>query len=54
MQYLEYRKFSSLRESERAAIFRHAEREVEQMLQLNLLATFHNSEAFTQVRSCCM
>eukprot|EP00752_Nemacystus_decipiens_P006953 g6240.t1 len=48
LQYLEYRAFSSLRESERAEIFRDAEREVAQMLQLNLLATFHNSEAFTQ------
>eukprot|EP00903_Cladosiphon_okamuranus_P006938 g6752.t1 len=48
LQYLQYGKFSSLRESERADIFRHAEREVEQMLQLNLLTTFHNSEAFTQ------
>ncbi|CAN0419313.1 unnamed protein product [Ectocarpus sp. 12 AP-2014] len=48
LRYMAYREFSPLRESERADIFLDAEREVCQMLQLNLLSTFHNSAAFTE------
>ncbi len=44
-----YQNFSPLLESERADIFRDVEREVAQMLQLNLLQTFHNSAAFSEV-----
>ncbi|CAM9746827.1 unnamed protein product, partial [Ectocarpus fasciculatus] len=48
LRYMAYREFSPLRESERADIFLDAEREVCQMLQLNLLSTFHNSAVFTE------
>lgn len=49
-QYTDYREFAALTEGERADIFADAEREVSQMLELNLLRTFHNSDAFVQVR----
>lgn len=49
-QYAVYRKFSPLSEAEKGDIFREAEREVSQMLQLNLLLTFHKSAAFAEVR----
>eukprot|EP00904_Undaria_pinnatifida_P004480 jgi/Undpi1/14032/HiC_scaffold_9.g03683.m1 len=48
LQYTAYRKYSPLAESEKREIYRDAEREVSQMLQLNLLLTFHKSTAFAE------
>ncbi|CAM9455374.1 unnamed protein product [Laminaria digitata] len=48
LRYAVYRKFSPLSEAEKGDIFREAEREVSQMLQLNLLLTFHKSAAFAE------